>query len=95
MMMIYIHCRFSQLEDLFACMKDEDNDAGSQIPSEGAIAGTDCNDEDPNVDPADLDNDGLSTCDGDCDDFHSYKNIDNDGDGFTTCDGDCNDEDPP
>ena len=43
---------------------------------------------------ADLDGDGYSVCDGDCDDSSIFLTLnDFDGDGFTTCDGDCNDVD--
>ena len=43
----------------------------------------------------DRDGDGLSTCDGDCDDFDPLvSNGDADGDGFSVCDGDCDDFDP-
>jgi sulfatase modifying factor 1 len=40
----------------------------------------------------DLDGDGYSTCDGDCDDADATLELDDvDGDGYSTCDGDCND----
>ena len=42
--------------------------------------------------PDDTDGDGLSTCDGDCDDDDATLNLDDvDGDGFSSCDGDCDD----
>ena len=42
----------------------------------------------------DIDGDGQSTCDGDCDDFDATGDtLDQDGDGQTTCDGDCDDFD--
>lgn len=43
----------------------------------------------------DVDGDGSTTCDGDCDDNNPYlDNNDADLDGWSTCDGDCNDGDP-
>ena len=43
----------------------------------------------------DLDGDGLSSCDGDCDDADGGQNgEDADGDGVSSCDGDCDDGDP-
>jgi hypothetical protein len=43
----------------------------------------------------DTDGDGLSECEGDCDDTDAGQNIDDvDGDGLTACDGDCDDSDP-
>ncbi|TNE86064.1 MAG: hypothetical protein EP330_23165, partial [Deltaproteobacteria bacterium] len=54
----------------------------------------DCNDADPDVSPADGDNDGTSGCDGDCDDTDPALNVDDaDNDNYTTCQGDCDDDD--
>ena len=40
----------------------------------------------------DVDGDGYSTCDGDCDDTDAtLETADVDGDGYSTCDGDCDD----
>lgn len=42
--------------------------------------------------PADVDLDGTSSCDGDCDDQSAVLNVnDADGDGASSCGGDCND----
>jgi hypothetical protein len=42
----------------------------------------------------DVDGDGFTTCDGDCDDDDGTLSLDDlDGDGFSTCDGDCDDGD--
>ena len=51
-------------------MRDEDGDGYGAIDViDGVEVGTDCDDQDATQEPADRDNDGLSTCDGDCDDF--------------------------
>ena len=51
------------------CMKDEDQDGyGDSNAGEGVISGTDCDDTLAVMTPVDLDGDGLSGCDGDCDD---------------------------
>ena len=53
---------------------------------------TDCDDGLADINPADVDGDGDSTCTGDCDDGNpNVESLDIDGDGFTTCDGDCDD----
>ena len=54
----------------------------------------DCDDNDASLSPADLDGDGVSTCDGDCDDTNPDDMVDNDGDGFSACQGDCDDTNP-
>ena len=52
----------------------------------------DCDGEVPDDEP-DGDEDGASSCEGDCDDTDSALNIaDADGDGVTTCAGDCDDD---
>ena len=64
---------------------DEDGD--------GSSACDDCDDSDPALDPADLDGDGWSSCDGDCNDLDSAASpADEDGDAWSTCDGDCDDD---
>ena len=60
--------------------------------------GDDCNDTDPEVYPADEDEDGSTMCDAtpDCDDTDASLNtLDADGDGVSTCDAtpDCDDND--
>jgi hypothetical protein len=56
----------------------------------------DCDDENPLVSPADGDQDGVTGCEGDCDD--SDPNVlpwqDSDGDGQDACAQDCDDSDP-
>ena len=48
----------------------------------------------PSMTCVDNDNDGDTTCDGDCDDSNPYLNLsDNDFDGYSTCSGDGNDND--
>ena len=55
----------------------------------------DCDDNDPDLYPADLDGDGWSPCLGDCDDTDPLRSeLDNDGDGLSGCAGDCDDADP-
>ena len=50
---------------------------------------------DPDRMPSDLDGDGYTTCDGDCDDNDPTLHPgDADGDGYTSCNGDCSDLDP-
>ena len=45
--------------------------------------------------PEDLDGDGFTECDGDCDDENpNLTPEDKDGDGISTCEGDCRDDDP-
>jgi len=56
----------------------------------------DCDDDRSDLNPADADSDGASTCEGDCDDMDFSRNLqDVDGDGVTTCDpvADCDDGD--
>ena len=48
----------------------------------GGYAGTDCNDENPQLNPQDQDGDGFSGCTGDCDDSDPLmypSDFDNDG----------------
>lgn len=53
----------------------------------------DCDDQDEFLTVADTDYDGVTTCDGDCDDQDPLDMLDNDGDGYTHCDMDCDDDD--
>ncbi|MDP7114061.1 MAG: MopE-related protein, partial [Myxococcota bacterium] len=80
-----------------------DNDCDEDIPVEEldedgdgySTCEGDCDDADPDADPADVDGDGTSSCLGDCDDNDSALNlVDADEDGNTSCDGDCDDHDP-
>jgi hypothetical protein len=52
------------------CMRDEDGDGYGANANLGPFVtlGTDCDDSDPELNAADLDGDGLTTCDGDIDD---------------------------
>ena len=57
----------------------------------------DCDDSSPLINPADVDADSVSSCDGDCDDGDPAAHpLDLDGDGVSTCDlpPDCDDDDP-
>jgi hypothetical protein len=70
---------------------DGDGDSWASVVS----GGTDCDDDDPAMNPSDSDADGFSTCEGDCDDGDPLLElVDADADGHTTCDGDCVDSDP-
>ena len=53
----------------------------------------DCDDSDSFYTHFDLDGDGYSTCDGECDDDSLVDMIDQDGDGVSICDLDCDDSD--
>ncbi|MEC8381074.1 MAG: MopE-related protein [Myxococcota bacterium] len=53
----------------------------------------DCDDLDEFLTVADTDFDGVTTCDGDCDDLDPLDMLDKDGDGYTHCDLDCDDDD--
>ena len=64
---------------------DQDNDGDNVL--------VDCDDQDEFLTVADTDYDGVTTCDGDCDDLDPLDMLDNDGDGYTHCDMDCDDED--
>ncbi len=74
---------------------DEVDGDGDGVSACGHPSGTpDCDDQDPLLNPLDLDADGFSTCDGDCDDADSALTPeDADGDLHSTCDGDCADQD--
>ncbi|HCH62826.1 MAG TPA: hypothetical protein DFR83_08485, partial [Deltaproteobacteria bacterium] len=79
-------------DDATACMKDQDTDDWGDDSFENP--GTDCDDGNFTLTPADSDSDGYSSCDGDCDDTDdTLLPEDNDLDGYTSCDGDCNDAD--
>ena len=86
----------AELESLEDCMRDADDDGwGDPVAPEGGVAGTDCDDTDPELTPFDGDGDGASSCEGDCDDTDpESSNEDRDGDGYTVCDGDLEDDNP-
>ena len=78
-----------------ACTTDQDADGWADAtPADGVTAGTDCNDADAALNHDDIDGDGASTCDADCDDTNPDAfvgaasaeprlcTIDHDGDGF-------------
>ena len=67
---------------------DFDGDGDPSIVS----GGTDCDDLDATVENLDLDGDGTSTCNEDCDDTNPTTIGDDDGDGFSSCDDDCDDD---
>ena len=72
-------------------MKDQDTDDWGMTFEN---PGTDCDDRNFGLTPADSDGDGYSSCDGDCDDSDGdLLPEDNDSDGYTSCDGDCDDAD--
>ena len=84
--------------DSFGDGIDQDCDGSDGVDLDGdgypslLSGGTDCVDSDPQLHPADTDQDGFSSCDGDCDDEDAALNlIDNDQDLFSTCTGDCDD----
>ena len=56
----------------------------------------DCDDGSAELNMDDADGDGITSCDGDCDDtlFGVQPGSDYDGDGFTACLDDCDDSDP-
>jgi|GEM_PF-1344563 len=91
---------FSQRAELTATDAEEaacavsNGDADADGYVDAYFEGDDCDDTSADLNPADLDEDGLSTCDGDCDDSDSKLNLDDaDNDGFSTCEGDCDDSD--
>ena len=73
---------------------DNDSNAGPVFKDgdcDGVLKEDDCDDTNANS-HLDVDNDGYSTCGGDCDDNDATLDLDDvDGDGYSTCDGDCND----
>jgi hypothetical protein len=84
--------------DTFGDDIDQDCDGSDGVDLDGdgypslLSGGTDCVDTDPELNPADTDEDGFSTCDGDCDDADATLNLlDADGDHYSSCTGDCND----
>ena len=84
--------------DSFGDGIDQDCDGSDGVDLDGdgypslLSGGTDCVDTDPQLHPADTDQDGFSTCDGDCDDEDAALNLtDADQDQFSSCTGDCDD----
>ena len=68
---------------------DFDGDGDPSVVS----GGTDCDDNDATVENLDVDGDGTTTCDRDCDDTDAATIGDDDGDGFYVCEDDCDDTD--
>ncbi len=68
---------------------DFDGDGDPSVIS----GGSDCDDNDPTVETLDVDGDGASTCDMDCNDSDATTVGDDDGDGFYVCEDDCDDGD--
>ena len=68
---------------------DFDGDGDPSVIS----GGTDCDDTDSTIENLDVDGDGTSTCDIDCDDNDPNTVGDDDGDGFYVCEDDCDDTD--
>jgi hypothetical protein len=61
------------LEPPDSCMLDEDGDGyGAMDVPEGVEVGSDCDDSNPELTPFDGDEDGYSTCTGDCNDGDDY-----------------------
>jgi hypothetical protein len=78
-----------------SCTGDCDDGNGTAYPGApivcDSILDNDCNGV-TDANEQDLDNDGQTPCENDCDDFDSALNaLDSDTDGFSTCQGDCND----
>ena len=86
--------------DSFGDGIDQDCDGNDGVDADGdgyasaASGGEDCSDDNPNINPADADQDGYSTCTAllDCDDSDAALTpLDADGDHYSTCTGDCDD----
>jgi hypothetical protein len=61
----------ASLDDSVACMTDADGDGwGDPSPIEGVTSGSDCDDSDTKMNHDDSDEDGHTSCAGDCDDAH-------------------------
>jgi hypothetical protein len=97
-------CDNSQDEGLLVNLYlDQDEDgwgagtsAGFGCPGAGySITSGDCDDYNSELNQDDADGDGLTSCDGDCEDNNQfiYPGTDYDGDGFYGCGTDCNDAD--
>jgi predicted outer membrane repeat protein len=74
----------------------DDSDPAVYPGAADVCDGVDDNDCDEQIDPmeADADGDGLSVCEGDCDDADpDASDLDADGDGWSICGGDCDDGD--
>ena len=87
-------CMPVSAEDVLDNTDCDDEDAGiSPFATDicGNLIDEDCDGADASCD--DLDGDGYSVGDGDCDDNDASLNLDDaDSDGWNTCDGDCDDE---
>ena len=68
---------------------DSDGDGDPSVVS----GGTDCDDTDATRENLDVDGDGQTTCDTDCDDFDPNTIGDDDSDGYFSCEDDCDDAD--
>ena len=76
------------------CDEWSDYDADGDGEDSDQHSGTDCDDADADLNTADDDSDGTSSCGGDCDDWDASLTIDDtDADGVTSCDSDCDDND--
>ena len=83
---------YSSGNDTYLASPGMDND-DCDCDDDGSFHHVDCDDSDILLNQADVDSDGVSTCDGDCDDSDPVLGVptDADGDGQTDCDGDCDD----
>ncbi|MDP6933728.1 MAG: hypothetical protein QGG40_12470, partial [Myxococcota bacterium] len=65
----YIYPGAAYNDSTTQCMKDMDGDGyGEAYPTEDVAGGTDCDDEDASATPEDNDEDGQTSCAGDCND---------------------------
>ena len=51
--------------------EDCDGNVDYDLDGDGTLSTEDCNDQNPNLNREDVDHDGVSTCDGDCDDHNA------------------------
>ena len=73
---------------------DDDDTVPADFDGDGTPDGTDCDDNNPDLNHMDHDGDFWTSCDGDCDDYDPMLDpADWDNDGYSTCDGDCDDAD--
>lgn len=89
----YTHPGAAEFDSAIECMRDADGDGfGDQEATGRVVAGRDCDDLAPELNAADTDGDGWTSCEGDCQDTDAdISPMDGDGDGFSSCDGDCDD----